>query len=49
MLQGTPEQLERMCDWMNNDMPDALVESMEVTEVTPPFPKFDAFEQRPTE
>jgi acylphosphatase len=49
MLQGTPEQLERMCDWMNNDMPAALVEAMEVTELPPPYPKFDRFEQRPTE
>jgi acylphosphatase len=49
MLQGTPEQLERMCDWMNNDMPAALVEAMEVTEVPPPYPKLDHFEQRPTE
>lgn len=49
MLQGMPEQLERMCDWMNNDMPAALVEAMEVTEMPPPYPKFDRFEQRPTE
>lgn len=49
MLQGTPEQLERMCDWMNNDMPAALVEAMEVTDMPPPYPKFDRFEQRPTE
>ena len=49
MLQGTPEQLERMCEWMNNDMPAALVESMEVSEMPPPYPRFDRFEQRPTE
>jgi acylphosphatase len=48
MLQGTPEQVKRMCDWMN-DMPAALVEAMEVTEMPPPYPKFDRFEQRPTE
>jgi len=32
MLQGTPRQLELMCDWMR-DMPAALVEDMDVTEV----------------
>src|ERR1043166_1849261 len=48
MLQGTPEQLERMCAWMRDDMPAALVEAMDVTEVAPPFPRFDGFEQRPT-
>jgi acylphosphatase len=26
MLQGTPRQLARMCDWMRDDMPAALVE-----------------------
>ena len=31
-----------------DDMPEALVEDMEVTEVPPPFPSFDRFEQRPT-
>lgn len=49
MLQGTPAQLEHMCDWMNNDMPAALLETIEVIEVPPPFPKFHDFKQRPTE
>ena len=48
MLQGTPSQLARMCDWMRDDMPAALVEAMDVTEVPPPFPRFDRFGQRPT-
>jgi len=48
MLQGTSWQLARMCDWMRDDMPAALVEEMEVSEVPPPFPRFDRFEQRPT-
>jgi acylphosphatase len=47
MLQGTPEQLARMCDWMR-EMPAALVEQMDIAEVPPPFPRFDGFEQRPT-
>ena len=48
MLQGTPRQLSEMCDWMRDDMPAALVEDIDITEVPPPFPKFDGFEQRPT-
>jgi acylphosphatase len=49
MLQGTPEQLQRMCDWMRDEMPAALVEHMESSEVPAPFPRFDRFEQRPTQ
>jgi len=45
MLQGTPRQLSEMCDWMRDDMPAALVEQMDITEVPPPFPRFDRFEQ----
>ena len=48
MLQGTPQQLARMCDWMRDDVPTALVEKMDITAVQPPFPRFDGFEQRPT-
>jgi acylphosphatase len=48
MLQGTPDQLAQMCDWMRDDMPAALVEKMDVSDIAPPFPRFDRFEQRPT-
>jgi acylphosphatase len=48
MLQGTRHQLMQMCDWMRDDMPAALVEQMDVTDVPPPFPRFDRFEQQPT-
>ncbi len=48
MLQGSPRQLEAMCGWMRDDMPAALVDAMDVTDVPPPFPRFDRFEQRPT-
>ena len=48
MLQGTPRQLSEMCDWMRDDMPAALVEQMDITEVPPPFPRFDRFEQSAT-
>ena len=48
MLQGTPQRVAQMCDWMRDEMPAALVEKMDVSEVAPPFPRFDRFEQRPT-
>jgi acylphosphatase len=48
MLQGTLPQVVRMCDWMRDDMPAALVEAIDVTELQPPFPTFDRFEQQPT-
>lgn len=49
MLQGTPTQLDAMIDQMREDIPSALVERMDVGEVAAPFPRFDRFEQRPTE
>jgi acylphosphatase len=48
LLQGPVAQVARMCDWMRDEMPAALVEKMDVSEVPPPFPRFDRFEQRPT-
>ncbi|RQS63636.1 acylphosphatase [Burkholderia sp. Bp8963] len=48
MLQGSPAQLVDMCDWMRDGMSAALVEKLEMTEVAPPFARFDAFERLPT-
>ena len=48
LLQGTPHQLDQMCDWLREDVPFALVEELEVTPVAPPFPRFDRFERLPT-
>jgi acylphosphatase len=48
LLQGTPHQLDRMCDWLREDVPFALVEVLEVTPIAPPFPRFDRFERLPT-
>ena len=48
MLQGPLPQVIRMCDWMRDDMPAALVEAIDVTELAPPLPTFDRFEQQPT-
>ncbi|RDK05905.1 acylphosphatase [Cupriavidus lacunae] len=49
MLQGSPKQLADMCAWLSEGMSAALVEELEVTEVQPPFARFDSFERLPTE
>lgn len=48
MLQGSPEQLAAMCAWLSEGMSAALVDELQVTEVEPPFPRFDIFERLPT-
>ncbi|NPT55975.1 acylphosphatase [Paraburkholderia elongata] len=48
MLQGSPEQLANMCAWLSEGMSAALVEELEVTELPPPFLRFDIFERLPT-
>lgn len=48
MLQGSPEQLAEMCGWLSEGMSAALVDALEVTEVPPPFARFDNFERLPT-
>jgi acylphosphatase len=48
MLHGSPEQLADMCAWLSEGMSAALVDELEVTEVQPPFARFDDFERLPT-
>lgn len=48
MLQGSPEQLAEMCAWLSEGMSAALVDALAVTEVQPPFARFDNFERLPT-
>ncbi|TDN62167.1 acylphosphatase [Paraburkholderia sp. BL10I2N1] len=48
MPQGSPEQLANMCTWLSEGMSAALVDELEVTEVPPPFARFDYFERLPT-
>lgn len=48
MLQGAPRQLAQMCAWLDEGMPAALVEGLEVVEVPAPFPRFEGFERLPT-
>ncbi len=48
MLQGSPEQLADMCAWLSEGMSAALVDDLDVTEVQPPFPRFEHFERLAT-
>ena len=48
MLQGSPDRLADLCAWLREGDHPALIESMEVSEVPPPFPRFDRFERLPT-
>ncbi|MGO4303595.1 acylphosphatase [Cupriavidus sp. RAF12] len=48
MLQGSPEQLAEMCAWLSEGMSAALVEGLKITEVKPPFARFECFERLPT-
>ena len=47
-LQGPPDRLADLCAWLREGDHPALIESMEVSEVPPPFPRFDRFERLPT-
>lgn len=48
MLQGAPELLEAMCDWLRDGANPGLVEALEVTKMKPPLPRFDRFDRLPT-
>lgn len=48
MLQGCTEQLVEMCEWLEDGLPTAIVEEMEIANIPPPFPRFERFEQLPT-
>ena len=48
LLQGAPQQLDAMCEWMRDGMPAALVDELAVTPMAPPFARFDRFERLPT-
>ena len=52
MLQGSPEQLARMCSWLRDVMPAARVDELEVTPVplplSLPLRHFDDFVRLPT-
>jgi acylphosphatase len=37
-----------MCHWLRDGMPAAIVDKLDVTELQPPFPRFDRFDRLPT-
>jgi len=37
-----------MCAWLSEGMAAALIDELEVTEVAPPFARFEHFERLPT-
>ena len=45
MLQGSPDKLAEMCDWLRDGVPAALVDELVVTQLQPPFPRFDHFDR----
>jgi acylphosphatase len=47
MLQGSPQKLADMCDWLREGVPAAMVDELEVTPVPPPFQRFDRFDRLP--
>lgn len=48
MLQGSPNQIAHMCDWLRTGVPGARVSSLEAKDVPRPFDRFAAFERWPT-
>ena len=48
LLQGTPEQLDRMRERMAHGIASARVDALEVTRPDPPPAPLEGFEQRPT-
>lgn len=48
LLQGSPNQLAHMCDWLRTGVPGARVDALEVKDVPRPFDRLDAFERLPT-
>jgi len=48
MLQGSPNQIAHMCDWLRTAVPGARVSSLEVKEVPRPFDRIAGFERWPT-
>jgi acylphosphatase len=48
MVQGSLEELADMCAWLSEGMAAALIDELEVTEVAPPFARFEHFERLPT-
>jgi len=47
-LQGSRQQLEAMCGRLRDEVPGARVDTLDITEVQPPFPRLNRFERLAT-
>ncbi len=48
VIQGKPELLDAMCDWLRHRVPGARVDELEVDVLPRPCQNLTAFERRPT-
>ena len=48
MLQGPPQQLGKLCDWLRDGVPAARVDRLDVAPAQPPSARFDRFDRLPT-
>lgn len=48
LLQGSPQQLARMCEWLRHGVPGARVDALDQAEVRPPPALLDGFDILPT-
>lgn len=49
LLQGPPERLARLRDWLHRGPPAARVDRVDIAVVGAPFERFERFEPHPTE
>jgi acylphosphatase len=48
LLQGSPQQLAQMCEWLRHGVPGARVDALDWSEVQPPPALPDGFDILPT-
>jgi len=45
MLQGSPERLDALCQWLRDGETPGLVDRVDIQPIDPPFPRFDRFDR----
>ncbi|MGK6307364.1 acylphosphatase [Variovorax sp. DT-64] len=48
LLQGPPQQVAQMCDWLRHGVPGARVDALEQSTVPAPSPPLEGFDILPT-
>ncbi len=48
LLQGPPASLDRMCEWLRDEVPGARVDALDVRPETAAIELLNGFERRPT-